>query len=65
LAGCKHIAMGSCSWQVVTLNISMQDPEKISLDDIPIWTQGEMLGALFAGIVIGLAIGLAFRHGFY
>jgi uncharacterized membrane-anchored protein YitT (DUF2179 family) len=43
----------------------MQDPEKISLDDIPIWTQGEMLGALFAGIVIGLALGLIFRHGFH
>lgn len=27
---------------------------------IQIWTQREMLSALFAGIVIGLAIGLAF-----
>lgn len=30
------------------------------LDRIQIWTQHEMLSALIAGIVIGLAIGLAF-----
>ena len=42
----------------------MEDNDKIGVDDIPIWTQSEMLGALFAGIVIGLALGLAFRHGF-
>lgn len=30
------------------------------LDRIQIWTQHEMLSALIAGIVIGLAIGIAF-----
>lgn len=34
--------------------------EKINLDRLPIWTSHEMLSALFAGIVIGLAIGLIF-----
>ncbi len=34
--------------------------EKIDSDNIAIWSQKEMLSALFAGIVIGLAIGLIF-----
>lgn len=34
--------------------------EKIDMDKIQIWTQYEMLSAVFAGIVIGLAIGLIF-----
>ena len=30
------------------------------LDKLPIWTQYEMLSALFAGIIIGIAIGAMF-----
>ena len=31
-----------------------------NLDGLQIWTQREMLSAIFAGIIIGIAIGLAF-----
>lgn len=34
--------------------------DKRDADRIQIWTQHEMLSAVFAGIVIGLAIGLIF-----
>ena len=34
--------------------------EKLNLDKLQIWTNHEMLSALFAGIVIGLALGLIF-----
>jgi len=34
--------------------------EKQNLDKIYIWTQHEMLSALFAGFVIGIAVGLIF-----
>jgi uncharacterized membrane-anchored protein YitT (DUF2179 family) len=37
-----------------------QQLEKLDLDRLQIWTQNEMLSAVFAGIVIGLAIGLIF-----
>jgi uncharacterized membrane-anchored protein YitT (DUF2179 family) len=34
--------------------------EKLNFDKLQIWTNHEMLSAVFAGIVIGLAIGLIF-----
>ena len=34
--------------------------EKLDMDNLQIWTQHEMLSAVFAGICIGLAIGLIF-----
>lgn len=34
--------------------------DNINLDRIPLWTQHEMLSAIVAGIVIGIAISLAF-----
>jgi uncharacterized membrane-anchored protein YitT (DUF2179 family) len=34
--------------------------DKQNLDNLQIWTQREMLSAVFAGFVIGLAIGLIF-----
>ena len=34
--------------------------DKQDLDRLPIWTQHEMLSALFAGFVIGIAVGLIF-----
>lgn len=36
------------------------EQDKINLDKIQIWTQREMISAVFAGIVIGFAIGLIF-----
>lgn len=38
----------------------MDKIENQNLDNLQIWTQREMLSALFAGFVIGLVIGLAF-----
>lgn len=32
-----------------------------NLDKLPIWTQGEMISAVFGGIMIGIAIGLIFK----
>ncbi len=34
--------------------------EKLNLDKLQIWTNHEMISGVFAGIVIGLAIGLIF-----
>lgn len=34
--------------------------DDINLDKIQLWTQNEMLSAIVAGIVIGIAISLAF-----
>ena len=34
--------------------------DNINLDNIQLWTQNEMLSAIAAGIVIGIAISLAF-----
>lgn len=36
------------------------EQDKIDLDKIQIWTQNEMISAVFAGMVIGFAIGLIF-----
>lgn len=36
------------------------EQDKINSDKIQIWTQNEMISAVFAGIVIGFAIGLIF-----
>ena len=37
-----------------------QELDKINVDRLPLWTQNEMISAIFAGIVIGLAVGLIF-----
>lgn len=34
--------------------------DEMNLDKLPIWTQGEMISAVFGGIIIGIAIGLIF-----
>ena len=38
----------------------MKNIEEQNLDKIQLWTQHEMLSALFAGVLIGLALGMAF-----
>ena len=37
----------------------MEITENQNLDKIQLWTQHEMLGALFAGFVIGFVFGMA------